>query len=158
VSARGHFGIGILNGKAECNLGTLWRSAHGFGADWLFTIGRRYPKQSSDTTKAWRHVPLFEFRDFDAFLDALPRESLVVAVELAPGARELSAFTHPERAAYLLGAEDAGIPADVLARCHRSVYIPHADRCLNVATAGSIVLYDRCANGPRGFGTARRIA
>ena len=38
----GYCGIGIENGKAEVNLGTLWRSAHIFGAVFLFTVGRRY--------------------------------------------------------------------------------------------------------------------
>lgn len=140
---RGHFGIGILNTKAPANIGTLWRSAHNFGADWIFTIGRRYPPQASDTTNAWRHVPLFEFETFDAFFEALPRECLLVGVELSGRARPLNEFHHPERACYLLGAEDHGIPEAILARCHRHVYVPGAARCLNVSTAGSIVLYDR---------------
>jgi tRNA G18 (ribose-2'-O)-methylase SpoU len=147
MSLRGYFGVGIFHSKSVVNVGTLWRSAHNFGADWLFTIGRRYRTQASDTTKATKHVPLYEFDTFADFRRGLPRDCLIVAVELHTRAVELPRFAHPERAVYLLGAEDHGLPEDVLQDCHRIVQIPGAVRCLNVATAGSIVMYDRIARG-----------
>jgi tRNA G18 (ribose-2'-O)-methylase SpoU len=144
---RGYFGIGIYHTKSAVNVGGLWRSAHNFGAGWVFTIGKRYKTQASDTTKATKHVPLYEFADFEDFRSHTPRDCLVVGVEIDPRAVLLHEFMHPERAVYLLGAEDSGLPADVVQRCHRLVQIPGAIRCLNVATAGSIVLYDRIARG-----------
>lgn len=145
--ARGFFGVGIYHTKNALNVGGLWRSAHNFGADWIFTIGRRYRTQASDTTKATKHVPLYEFETFADFRRHTPRDTLIVAVELDPRAVALPEFQHPERAVYLLGAEDSGIPADVLQECHRIVQIPGAIRCLNVASAGSIVMYDRVSRG-----------
>ena len=53
---------------------------------------------------------------------------------------------HPERAAYLLGAEDHGLSPAVLAMCHRIVVLP-GRHCLNVAVAGSLILYDRWLRG-----------
>lgn len=40
-----YFGIGIYHVKNEENIGTLWRSANISGADFIFTIDRRYNGQ-----------------------------------------------------------------------------------------------------------------
>ena len=69
----------------------------------------------------------------------------VIGVELTDDARPLDSFVHPERAWYMLGAEDHGIPPSVLEKCHHVICIPHGRYCLNVAVAGSIVMYDRAS-------------
>lgn len=147
MTPRGFFEIGIVRGKTPSNVGTLWRSAYQMGASGIFTVGRRYPNQASDTVKAFRHIPCREFLDFDAFLASLPHACPIVAVEM--GGRSLQEFTHPESAVYLLGAEDHGIPKDILARCHHTVSLPSIrTNSYNVAVAGSLVMYDRqCKNG-----------
>ena len=81
---RGYFGIGIERSKHECNLGTLWRTASNLKADFIFTIGKRYKAQKSDTVKAWRHIPLFEYQSVEQFAQAIPRECNVVGVEITP--------------------------------------------------------------------------
>lgn len=83
-----------------------------------------------------------EFRDADAFMAGVPYGCPVVAVEM--GGRPLSKFAHPERAIYLLGAEDHGLPASVLAKCHHVVSLESVrTQSFNVAVAGSLVMYDR---------------
>lgn len=139
---RGFYGIGIVGSKTPINVGTLWRSAGILGADFIFTAGRRYPQQASDTIKTWKHTPMFEFNNADELFAALPKGCLPVAVEMDPRSKPLARFVHPERAVYLLGAEDNGLPKKVLERCPVSVAIP-GDHSLNVAVAGSIVVYDR---------------
>lgn len=141
---RGHFGIGIYGSKTPVNVGTLWRSAGILGAAYIFTVGRRYPKQASDTIKAWKHIPLLHFDGLDDLIDHLPYGSQLVGVELDDRAKALGDFSHPERACYLLGAEDNGLPDRVLNRCVSVVRLP-GDHSLNVAVAGSIVTYDRIA-------------
>ena len=140
---RGFFGIGIEHTKKEHNVGTLWRSAACMGADFLFTIGRRYQRQSSDTMKAWRHVPLYHYATFAEFYAHLPHDCRLVGVELHPDAVPLPEFDHPERCVYLLGAEDHGLTVEATEACHGIVIVPGASRCLNVSVAGSIVMYDR---------------
>ena len=140
--ARGYFEIGIFHGKTPANVGTLWRSAYQMGASGIFTIGRRYPKQASDTVQAYRHIPLREYATFEDFIAAQPYDCPLVGVEM--GGKTLTRFTHPERAIYLLGAEDHGLPHEVMARCHRSVSLPSVRvNSYNVAVAGSLVMYDR---------------
>lgn len=157
MNTQGYFGVGIYHGKTQVNIGTLWRSAHAMGANFLFTIGRRYQEQASDTTKARRHVPLFEYRTFDEFYENLPYDCRLVAVELDERSTPLPQFHHPERAVYLLGAEDHGLPPAILNRCHCAVVIP-GEYCLNVAVAGSIVLYDRLAKIPAALRESRSAA
>jgi tRNA G18 (ribose-2'-O)-methylase SpoU len=93
-------------------------------------------------TKAWKHLPLFHYEAFDAFHKCIPRESLLIGVELVDKSEDIINYVHPERAVYLLGAEDSGLPDKILNKCHRIIQIP-GRHCLNVATAGSIILYDR---------------
>jgi tRNA G18 (ribose-2'-O)-methylase SpoU len=139
---RGYFGIGIWHGKSECNVGTLWRSAYQLGAAFIFTVGPRYKRQASDTTKAWRHVPLLTFTDIDDLISHLPYACPLVAVEM--GYEPLRGFLHPQRCAYLLGAEDHGLPSDIISRCQEAISL-EAERMAsyNVAVAGSLVMYDR---------------
>jgi len=139
---RGYFGIGIYAPKYEVNIGTLWRSAYQLGATFIFTIGGRWRRQSSDTTKTHLHIPLFHYADWSQFSALRPRDCPLVGVEM--GGRNLSTFAHPQRALYLLGAEDNGLPNLVQEQCQHIVSL-EAVRLLsfNVAVAGSIVMYDR---------------
>ena len=137
---RGYFGIGIYNGKDKANIGTLWRSAFNLGAKFIFVIGKRYKHQCSDTVKALKHIPFFEYDKMDDL--EIPKDCKLIGVELTETARELKNYIHPERAIYLLGAEDNGLPEIVLSKCHDIIKID-SQFCMNVAVAGSIVMYDR---------------
>ena len=139
---RGFFAIGIYHAKTEVNVGTLWRSASLFGAAYIFTIGKRYKKQSSDTMKSWKHIPLFHYETFEEFYNALPHDCRLAGIELTESAKDLKDYTHPERCVYLLGAEDHGLNELCLQKCHNLVKLP-GEFSMNVAVAGSIVMYDR---------------
>lgn len=133
--SRGYFAIGITGAKSPENVGTLMRTASNFGAAFTFTVGRRYSDRAANTVKSWRHLPHFDW-DFVR----VPRDALVVAIEIQEGAKPLSDFTHPERALYMLGAEDTGVPEE-MPRDY-TVYVPTRE-CMNVAVTGGIVMYDR---------------
>jgi tRNA G18 (ribose-2'-O)-methylase SpoU len=144
MNKQGYFGIGIVNPKTEYNIGSLWRSAHLLGASFIFTIKKRYKKQSSDTSKAWRSIPLFHFESVEDLKKHLPYQCKLIGIELNEGSTPLPKFNHPERAIYLLGAEDTGLPVQIMAQCHEIVHIPSViPESLNVANAGSIIIYDR---------------
>ena len=147
---RGFCGIGVYHSKNKDNIGTLWRSAYCFGVDFIFTVGKRYERQITDTVKAPRHIPLFHFKDTRDLKEHLPLGCRLIGVEIVEGSKGLPTYTHPSTACYLLGAEDAGLSKEALAACHAVVEIPGTVRCLNVASAGSIVLYDRKVKGTVG--------
>lgn len=142
LPAAGYFGIGIYQVKNSQNVGMLWRSAYQLGAAFLFTTGTRYKPQSDDVFKSWLRVPLFRYETFDQMIESAAYSCLVVGVEM--GGETLPGFVHPERAVYLLGAEDGGLPTEIAARCHRLVSIPAVRvASYNVAVAGTLVMYDR---------------
>ncbi|MFV9551198.1 RNA methyltransferase [Algibacter sp. PT7-4] len=142
------FGIGIQNGKTPENLGVLWRTAQNLGASFIFTIGNRYAKQACDTHDAVKAMPYFHYNNFDDFFNNLPKGARLVAVELTEEAEALETFNHPRRCVYLLGAEDHGLSKQAIEKAHFLVKFK-SKLSLNVAVAGSIVLYDRGVNKPR---------
>ncbi|MCG1035062.1 RNA methyltransferase [Polaribacter sargassicola] len=141
---QGFFGIGIQNGKTPENLGVLWRSAQNMGASFIFTIGNRYAKQACDTHKAVGAMPYFHYETFDDFFNNLPKGAMLVGVELDEKAVQLETFTHPKRCVYLLGAEDHGMSKIAIEKSHYLVKFK-SELSLNVAVAGSIIMYDRQA-------------
>jgi tRNA G18 (ribose-2'-O)-methylase SpoU len=146
--SRGYFAVGIERTKTEVNVGTLWRSAHLLGAAYVFTIGRRYRRQASDTTHAWRSIPLFHYEMFEEMYSHIPHDCMLVGVELDPRSRPLETYQHPARCIYLLGAEDNGLNGVTRNRCHHLVQLP-GFASMNVAAAGTCVLYDRVAKATR---------
>jgi tRNA G18 (ribose-2'-O)-methylase SpoU len=139
---RGYWGMAVYTPKNSINIGVLWRTAHILGASFLCTIGSRYHRQPADVTKAYRHVPLFNVSTFEDFRDWLPLNCQIVAVEMCPQARDLTNYVHPKQAVYLLGAEDNGIPEEILNKCKTVIQLK-GERSLNMAVAGSIVAYHR---------------
>ncbi|QLE00506.1 RNA methyltransferase [Galbibacter sp. BG1] len=143
---QGYFGIGIQNGKTPENLGVLWRSAQNLGASFIFTIGNRYQKQACDTHKAVGAMPYFHYETFEDFYKHLPKSALLIGVELTDTAELLERFEHPRRAVYLLGAEDHGLSNKAIEKSHKLIKFK-STLSLNVAVAGSIVMYDRSVKG-----------
>ena len=72
----------------------------------------------------------------------LPDQCRLVGIELFDSATELPTFTHPVQADYVLGPEKGELSLKMLDRCEHVIKIP-ASFCINVATAGAIVMYDR---------------
>ncbi len=138
----GFFGIGIYHTKTEANVGTLWRSAYQLGASFIFTIGKRYQKQASDTSKAWRSIPLYHYDTPGSLFRHIPLDCSLIAVEM--GGTEIGNWQHPDRCIYLLGAEDHGLPEWISKRCNLHISLAAVRQLsFNVAVAGSIVMYDR---------------
>ena len=140
------FEIGVYHTKTEVNIGTLWRSAVQLGASGVFTIGRRYKKQSSDTYGVSGFMPVRHYIDFEDFTNHRPSNAILVGVEM--GGIPLSSFTHPKNVIYLLGAEDNGIPPKIMERCNTIVSVEAVNMLsYNVAVAGSIVIWHRMYGG-----------
>jgi tRNA G18 (ribose-2'-O)-methylase SpoU len=139
---RGYFAVGVEGISKAVNLGNLLRSAHAFGASFLFTIGAdaRALEIRSDTSKAETHLPVYHWPSL-AELE-LPKGCSLVGVEILDEADDLPSFPHPLRAAYVLGPERGRLSSELARRCQHLVRIPAAFS-LNLATAGAIVMYDR---------------
>lgn len=142
---RGYFGVGVEGISKPLNAGNLFRSAHAFGASFVFTIAadRRVALHRADTSRTDENLPWYAFSD-PADL-SLPRDCELVGVELLDAAIPLPSFRHPLKAAYVFGPERGSLSPALAARCRHLIRIPTAF-CINLSTAGAIVLYDRLLN------------
>ena len=139
---RGYFGIGAEGISKPMNLGNLIRSAHAFGASFVFLVDAHYTIGSalSDTSQAEAQLPLYRFASVEELV--LPGRCLLIGVELLDEAVELPSFRHPQNAAYVFGPERSSLSPEMVARCDHVVKIP-TRFCINIAVAGAIVMYDR---------------
>ena len=105
---RGFFGIGVECVSKAMNVGSLFRSAHAFGASFVFTVDAQYDKgegRKADTSGTPDHVPFYSFPDVGTLV--LPNRCELVGIELVDGAADLPSFRHPHQAAYVLGRSGA---------------------------------------------------
>jgi tRNA G18 (ribose-2'-O)-methylase SpoU len=131
------------------NVGTLYRTAHAFGADFVFAIApfvNMRQVRKADTSETDKHVPFYEYASADEL--RLPRGCQLVGIELLDDAIDLPSFTHPERAAYVLGGERSTLSSALVGRCAHVVKIP-TRFCVNLGVAAAIVMYDRMVTRQR---------
>lgn len=139
MTSRGFAAVGLHQPKTPTNIGSALRAAHCYGVALVAHTGQRYRASPTDTTKAWRHLPLLQTDDLRL---VIPHDCVPVAIDLLPGARDLTTYTHPERAFYVFGPEDGTLGPGITSWCRDKVFVPTAF-CMNLAAAVNVVLYDR---------------
>jgi tRNA G18 (ribose-2'-O)-methylase SpoU len=139
---RGYFGIGAEGISKPMNLGNLIRSAHAFGASFVFLVDPHHTISGapSDTSNAQAQLPFYRFDAAQQLV--LPKGCALIGVELLDEAVDLPSFRHPLNAAYVFGPERSSLSPAMVARCAHVVRIP-TRFCINLAAAGAIVMYDR---------------
>ena len=145
---RGYFGIGVEGLSKPMNAGNLFRSAHAFGASFVFTVAALQPPDgaASDTSDSRQQVPYYGFDSVRTL--CLPEGCSLVGVEFLDDAVALPSFRHPRRAAYVLGQERGSLSPEMMDCVDYVVKIP-TRFSLNLATAGAIVMYDRLISAQR---------
>lgn len=141
---RGYSVIALDNPKCLANLGGAMRAAQCYGAGLVLIGGPRMPRLGSlvtDTMKAYRHIPVMMVDDL---MEHIPYDCVPVAVDLVEGAKGLITYAHPQRAFYVLGAEDATLGKRILDKCRDKVMVP-TNGCMNLAATVNVLLYDRMA-------------
>ncbi len=146
---RGYFGIGVEGINKPFNVGNLFRSAHAFGASFVFTIAATYRRaegNQTDTSDTLANLPFYSFPTLNEL--NLPKGCSLVGIEFVDDAVDVRSFTHPRCAAYVLGPERSSLSPALLARCDHLIRIP-TRFCLNVGIAGALVMYDRALSTGR---------
>jgi TrmH family RNA methyltransferase len=123
------------------NVGTLIRTADAFGASVALSVGCADPT----SPKALRASAGAIFRVPLAAWDALPGRRIAL---LAHGGAPLDAVDLGPPMTFLLGAERAGLPTEIVAESiEATITLPGAAESLNVAAAGAIALYQASRGG-----------
>ena len=136
--------VAAWNITKEHNVGSLVRTAHAAAADELILVGEReWNVEAAKTSELYTTVT--QLAGVEAFRNHLKsRRWNLVAVELDDRAVNVFEAEYPERPCFLLGAELAGVPVELLEEAELVVQIPQWGLVpsLNLAIAGSIVIYD----------------
>lgn len=138
----------LENPKYPKNVGNVLRACYNLGVAQLAFTGSRVPLTPYVGYRLPREERFKQFTDaVDIInvgrpLDLYPQGTPIVAIEILPGAENLVTFEHPENAVYVFGPEDGDVSKALRVRCHRFVFIP-TKSCLNLASAVTVVLYDR---------------
>lgn len=139
--------------KNADNLGTLIRNAAAFGVDGLITgpastdiYSRRSIRVSMGTVFS---LPCFQVESIEDLLIMLKEKYQFTSAATVidhPQMQSLKTTARPrdpDRLALLLGAEDHGLPRNILKHCTEFLTIPmhHGTDSLNISVAGAIFLY-----------------
>lgn len=139
--------IGILdNLRSPMNVGTIFRSADGFGTGELFLTGITphppNPKLARTALGAEEFVPCTYFeKTEDAILEAKKRGYRIIALEIAEPSKNLSELTNFENTAFIFGNEEFGITSTTLELCDEIIRLPLFGKknSINVGNVFSIV-------------------
>jgi tRNA G18 (ribose-2'-O)-methylase SpoU len=138
------FAVAVINMSKEMNIGSLLRTAHAAAAEELLLVGEAsFNTYASATAERWTNVNYLE-TPADLIAYAAETHHALVAVERDPRAVGLFQAAYPPRPLFVLGAEKFGVPGEILDACALIVQIPQFGLVpsLNVAAAGSVVIYD----------------
>jgi RNA methyltransferase, TrmH family len=143
LSATGR--IVLLQGVQDPgNVGTIVRSAHAFGAGVALSSGCAdlyNPKTVRATMGSIFHAPVARELDSVDFLqDAQSAGFATVAT--VPASGEAPGSLSADKLVFVIGAEGAGLPEDLIEACEIRVTIPSSAASLNAAIAASILLYE----------------
>ncbi|NUP89533.1 MAG: TrmH family RNA methyltransferase [Candidatus Sumerlaeia bacterium] len=141
------FAVAVVNMSKEMNIGSLLRTAHAAAVRELILVGETsYNTYAAATAEKWtpvRCVPA----PAEFVAEAQAAGHSLVAVERDPRAISLFEAAYPPRPVFVLGAEKYGVPPEILDASTLIVEIPQWGLVpsLNVAAAGSLVIYDHLA-------------
>jgi TrmH family RNA methyltransferase len=137
VGQRRPVGLALWHVADPGNVGTLIRTADAFEASVALSAGcadPTSPKALRGSAGAIFRVPLGRFDEAEGRRIALA----------AHGGEPLDEIALGEGTVFVLGAERAGLPEEVVASCDEVASIPVAETAesLNVAAAGAVALYE----------------
>jgi len=139
--------VAAVNITKEHNVGSLVRTAHAAAAREVLLVGEReWNVEAARTSELFTTVTqLPTVAALQHHIAAAPWN--LVAIELDDRAVPVFEAVYPQRPCFLLGAELGGVPEELLAAADLVVQIPQWGLVpsLNLAVAGSIVLYDHLA-------------
>jgi tRNA (guanosine-2'-O-)-methyltransferase len=137
------------NVASPYNVGAIVRTAAAYRVEHLWLVGEtarpRNPKTQKTAMGTERYLSWSDAASaVEAIAEAREAGYAVIGLELADDATPLHELAVPRAACLVVGHEDRGLGATVLAGCDHVAYLPQLGRVgsLNAATAAAIALYE----------------
>ncbi len=139
------FALAAWQISKEHNVGSLVRTAHATACSQVILTGEReWNTEAARTAEAFTDIVHLAAEPTLLLDHIATRGWQPVAIELHPRAVSLFDAVYPVRPCFILGAELGGLPDELLEACDPVIQIPQWGLVpsLNLAVAGSIVVYD----------------
>lgn len=128
------------------NIGMVLRLADAAGVSRVLFVNQQVPNPARirKTARSTEAFVNWEIVNEDKFLQVAATLPTLVAVELTSRSTSLFETALPEECALVIGSEQHGIPAPVLALCGQAVHIPMfgVNGSINVTHALAIALFE----------------
>ena len=130
-------------------MGTMLRAGEGAGLSAILanrgTVDVYNPKLVRATMGSIFRIPVVYVDDFPAALFKLKQEGISLYAAALQASVPYDSIAYPERTAFLIGNEAAGLSEEAIAAANQSIHIPMLGQVesLNAAVAASILLYER---------------
>ena len=146
------------NIRSVHNVGSLFRTADGFGIFEIFLCGTtptpidRFGRERSDFQKvslgAEKTIPWKYFETTQEAIETAKSEYQIVALEQDVRSQNIETFSSEKNIALVLGTEVTGMSQEILETCDTILEIPMSGtkESFNVSIAGAIAMYELSQN------------
>jgi len=135
--------VAIENWQHDLNIGTIVRAANAFNVETVHIIGKRHwnRRGAMVTDRYMNIVQHSTVDDFSCQMKVEKRQ--IIAMDILPGALELSKTVLPARSVLVFGGEGPGLSAEMQQAAEKVVMIEQSGstRSVNVGVAAGIAMY-----------------
>jgi len=135
--------VAIENWQHDLNIGTIVRTANAFNVGVVHVIGKRHWNRRGAMVTD-RYMEIIHHETVKDFVNQMKsQERAVVAVDIIPGAVEISKTSLPDKAVLVFGGEGPGLSRELLDNASTIVKIEQfgSTRSVNVGVAAGIAMY-----------------
>lgn len=135
--------IAIENWQHDLNIGTIVRTANAFNVETVHIIGKHHwNRRGAMVTDRYMNIIHHDtVKEFAEFMKSDNRQ--IIAIDIVPGAVELSKTSLPAKTVLVFGGEGPGLSEQMQALAGQTVKIEQfgSTRSVNVGVAAGIAMY-----------------
>lgn len=135
--------VAIENWQHDLNIGTIVRAANAFNVSAVHIIGKRHWNRRGAMVTD-RYLEIINHQTVDDFVKAMKEENRsIVAMDILPGAQNLSDTKFDSRTVLVFGGEGPGLSPEMQQAADKIVMIEQfgSTRSVNVGVAAGIAMY-----------------
>jgi len=135
--------IAVENWQHDLNIGTIVRTANAFNVETVHIIGKHHWNRRGAMVTD-RYMNIIQYDTVEEFANAMDRDGRqIIAIDIIPGAKNLSETIFPERCVLTFGAEGPGLSEELKSAAKETIMIEQfgSTRSVNVGVAAGIAMY-----------------